>query len=173
MTNQAEQRSEPEKLDDPIIAQLTSEARAWIKERARPGNWIDIAPGESFHPGIKGWNVTILHMMRDAFVPEIRRRLKARTLPDDFFLYAAQLLQHREGGRIVRLNEEVRGTPYLGPGRDVQKGKALRLEDFADMEYFDLADDELDCGHFTLFFTGTGRSASTFVPGGRSARRCW
>jgi hypothetical protein len=156
MSDDAERLAEAETLDDPMMAQLTPEAQAWIKERAKPGNWIDIAPGEEFHPDIKGWNITILHMMRDAFVPEIRERLEAGTLPDDFFLFAAQLIQPREGGRIIRLNGEVRGRPYLRANRDFQEGEGLKLEDFEDMEYFDLAEEELDSGHFTLFFTGTG-----------------
>lgn len=167
MSDDAEQLAEAETLDDPMMAQLTPEAQAWINERAKPGNWIDIAPGEEFHPGIRGWNITILHMMRDAFVPEIRRRLEAGTLPDNFFLFAAQLIQPREGGRIVRLNAEVRGTPYVRPKRDVRKGEGLKLEDFKNMEYFDLADDELDSGHFTLFFTGTGWRISFDLRPGR------
>lgn len=135
---------------------VASAAQAWVNERARPGNWIDVSPDEEIHPGIIHWDRTLIHMQQIAFGPEIRRRIEAGTLPSAFLFWAGQLIQPRGGGQQVRLNDEVRGRPYLRTGRTVEKGGEVRLGDLANLEYFDLDDDELDSGHFTVFFTGIG-----------------
>jgi hypothetical protein len=131
-------------------------AQDWLRQRLRPGNWLDVDPDEDIPPEVAGWSRTLAHMHQICFSPEIRRRRDAGALPDDFLLWGAQLLQPHEGQRVIRINEEVRGVPYLRTGRAVEKGEPIRLSDLAGLEYFDLEDNELDCGHFTVFWTGTG-----------------
>jgi hypothetical protein len=145
-----------------------SAAQAWLIERMRPGNWLDIAPGEDIHPEITGWNRTLLHMHQLSFSPEIRRRKEFGTLPTDFALWAAQLIQPHEGGQIIRLNEEVRGVPYLRTTRPVEKGEKILLSDLANLEIFDLDEDELDSGHFTIFWTGEVWTGSFDFRSGRA-----
>lgn len=130
-------------------------AQAWLRERLRPGNWLDVDPQEEISPEITDWARTIVHMHQICFSPEIRRRKEAGRLPDDFLLWGAQLLQPHEGEQTVRFNEEVRGLPFLRTGRAIEKGDPIHLSDLAGLEYFDLEDDELDCGHFTIFWTGS------------------
>lgn len=131
-------------------------AHLWFTERLRPGNWLDVEPQEEIPPEITGWLRTLAQMHQICFGPEIRRRRDAGTLPDEFVLWGAQLLQPHEGERLIRINEEVRGVPYLRTGRAVQKDEEVLLSDLTGLEYFDLDDDELDCGHFTIFWTGSG-----------------
>jgi hypothetical protein len=141
---------------DSMRSERTDAAQQWLNERAQPGNWLDIAPGEEIHPDIKGWDRTIVQMQHLTFGPEIRSRKAAGTLSADFMFWGGQLIQPHGGGRIVRLNNEIRGRPYLRTDRSVEKGEEIKLGDFANLEYFDLEDDELDSGHFTMFFTGSG-----------------
>jgi hypothetical protein len=144
-----------------------SAAQQWLIDRARPGNWIDVRTDEEIHPDITHWDRTIINMQQMAFSPEIRSRKAAGKLPDDFLFWAGQLIQPHGGGRIIRLNDEIRGRPYLRTGRTVEKGEEIKLGDFANLEYFDLEDDELDSGHFTMFFTGTGWTISFDFRSGR------
>jgi hypothetical protein len=132
-----------------------STAQAWLSQRLRPGNWLDIDPGEEIPPEITDWTRTLVHMHQICFSPEIRRRKDAGKLVDDFLLWGAQLIQPHEGGRVIRINEEVRGVPYLRTGRAVEKDEQILLSDLNGLEYFDLEDEELDCGHFTIFWTGS------------------
>lgn len=127
---------------------------AWLIERLRPGNWLDIAPGDEIPPEITGWTRTLVQMQQICFTPEIRRRKDAGVLPEEFLLWAAQMIQPHEGEQILRLNDEVRGVPYLRAGRPMENGEQIHLSDLANLETFDLHDDELDCGHFTIFWTG-------------------
>ena len=131
-------------------------AQAWLNKRNRAGNWLDIDPSEEIPAEITGWMRTLVHMHQICFGPEIRRRRDAGGLPDDFILWGAQLIQPQDGTQLVRLNEEVRGVPYLRTNRAVEKDEQVLLSDMENLETFDLNDDELDCGHFTIFWTGSG-----------------
>ena len=147
-----ENRDEPEGRD--VGGARAIRAQNWLRARLQKGNWLDIAHDEEIPPEITDWNRTLVHMHQVVFSPEIRRRFAAGTLPDDFLLWGAQLVQPHDGECIIRLNDEVRGVPYLRTGRAVQKGEQILLGDLEGLEYFDLQDDELDCGHFTIFWTG-------------------
>ena len=131
-------------------------AQKWLDERVTKGNWLDIKPDQEIIPEITGWMKTVAHMHQLAFSPEIRIRRDKNDLSDDFILWAAQLIQPHDGGQIIRLNDEVRGVPYIRVGRPVEKGEPIQLADLANLEAFDLLDEELDSGHFTIFWTGTG-----------------
>lgn len=87
---------------------------------------------------------------------EVQRRQSAGTIPEPFQLLAAQRLQWPDGRIEVRLNEEVRGVGYARATRAVEAGDAVFVSDLATLESFDLIDEELDCGHWTLLWTGKG-----------------
>lgn len=135
---------------------LSEEARSWIKERLVSGNWWDVKPEEEIPSEVAGWNRTILNMFQISFAPEIRRRRDAGSIGDDFFLNAAQLIQPEEGPGFVRVNDEVQGLAYLKMDRAVQKGESVTFADMRHLESFDVAEEELNCGHFTIFWHGMG-----------------
>lgn len=133
-----------------------NDAQAWLNERVQPGRWLDIDPKEEIPPAIDGWWRTIVHMHQVSFSPEIRKRRDAGALAEDFVLWAAQLIQPHEGPSSVRLNEEVRGVAHVRTSREVEEGDTVLVRDLENFEYFDLLDEELDSGHFTIFWNGSG-----------------
>ena len=82
--------------------------------------------------------------------PEVQRRRELGVLPEQFELIAAQQLQWPDGRVTVRLNDEVQGKGMLRAPREVQAGEVLYRSDLDHLEAFDLHDDELDCGHWTV-----------------------
>ena len=140
----------------------------WLQQRQRSGNWIDVAETDEIPPGIEGWYRTIIHMFQIAFAPEIRHRFLVKTLDGTFFLTAAQMIQPEDGGRIIRLNQEARGTALMRANRPIQKGEQLLVSDMQNFVSFDLDEEELDAGHFTLFWTGNGWIASFDFRAGRA-----
>lgn len=132
------------------------ETQHWIQQRQRPGNWFDIIENDEIPPGIVGSQRTILHMFQIAFAPEIRRRISSGQLGDYFFLNAAQLVQPEHGENTVRLNDEIRGLALVRASRTVHKGEQAFLSDLKGLVSFDLAEDELDSGHFTMLWDGEG-----------------
>ena len=146
----------------------SQETARWLQKRERPGNWFDIADTDIIPIEIEGSFRTILHMFQIAFAPEIRRRRSAGQLDDNFFLAAVQLIQPEEGEPMVRLNGEVRGTALARVTRAVNKGDPVFLSDMRHLEGFDLEEDELDAGHFTLFWNGEGWFASFDFRAGRA-----
>ena len=149
--------------------QTTSQETArWLQERQRPGNWFDIADTDIIPTEIEGSFRIILHMFQSAFAPEIRCRLSAGQLDDNFFLAAAQLIQPEEGERMVRLNGEVRALGLVRVTRAINKGDTVFLSDLRQLEGLDLEEDELDAGHFTLFWNGEGWFASFDFRAGRA-----
>ena len=149
--------------------QTTSQETArWLQERQRPGNWFDIADMDVIPTEIEGSFRTVLHMFQIAFAPEIRCRLSVGQLDDNFFLAAAQLIQPEEGERMIRLNGEVRALGFVRVTRAVNKGDPLFLSDIGQLVGFDLEEDELDAGHFTLFWNGEGWFASFDFRAGRA-----
>ena len=139
-----------------------------MHQRKRSGNWIDIAESDEIPSGIVGWERSVLHMFQLAFAPEIRKRLSAGELGHDFFLSAAQLIQPEDGGKTVRLNEEVRGLALVRASREVHNGEPAFVSDLRGLVSFDLEDDELDAAHFTIFWHGEGWVASFDFRAGRS-----
>ena len=140
----------------------------WLQQRQRHGNWFDIAETDQIPSEIDSSLITILHMFQLAFAPEIRQRLSAGTLDDAFFLTAAQVIQMEDRGRIVRLNDEVRGTALVRANRPIKKGEQVFASDMKNFVSFDLLEDELDAGHFTLFWTGQSWVATFDFRMGRS-----
>lgn len=131
----------------------------WIAARRRTGNWIDLHPQEVIPRNLQGWDRTILSMFQLAFAPEIRRRIDEGNLTEKFFLFAAQLIQPYEGGRIVRLNEEVRGNAEVKSAGAFEPGESIQLSDFERYTAFDLDVSDLNSGHFTLLWSNVGWQA--------------
>ena len=88
--------------------------------------------------------------------PELERRRVSGALKEPFQLLMAQRLQHPDGNIIIRINDEVRGVASLRASRDLQKGEEVLLSDFQGLENFELEDEDLDSGHWTVFWTGKG-----------------
>ena len=78
------------------------------------------------------------------------------------------MIQPEDGGRIIRLNQEARGTALMRANRPIQKGEQLLVSDMQNFVSFDLDEEELDAGHFTLFWTGNGWIASFDFRAGRA-----
>jgi hypothetical protein len=136
---------------------LSVEGQQWLRERTQPGNWIKIAPDEEFPSCLHGtpW-VTLVHMFQIAFTPEIERRIAAGLIDDAFFVNVAQLITRDGGKQEVRFNDEVRGVGRVRVNQPVQKGDPVPFSDLAGMENFDVEEVELDCGHFTMFYSNPG-----------------
>jgi hypothetical protein len=149
---------------------LSATTLHWLDERRRPGNWIAIAPSDEIPSEIIGWDRTILHMFQIAFSPEIQRRLEAGQLSDDFQLIAAQMIQPEATPAIIRLNSEVRGVTLIRATRPIEKGEPVLVSDMRDLVEFDVEEAELDCGHFTVFWYGTGWTGTFDFRSGRA--RC-
>lgn len=139
----------------------------WLNGRHQPGNWIAIRPDEEIPASIVGWDRTIINMFQMAFTPEIERRRDAGTLEPDFFVQSVQLLQAEGRPAEIRFNDEVRGVLRLDL-KDAFPGRPLTVGDIQHMVSFDLVDEELDCGHFTLFWTGKGWNGSFDFRQGRA-----
>lgn len=146
----------------------SSKTTEWLDERQRPGNWIDVAESDEIPVDLVSWTRTLLHMFQIAFAPEIRRRLATGQLDENFFLSAAQLIQPEGGESTVRLNEEVRGKALVRVNRPVHQGEHVLVSDLQNFEKFDLEEDELDAGHFTLLWNGQGWIGSFDFRAGRA-----
>lgn len=147
---------------------LSPETTRWLEDRRQPGNWLAIRPDDEIPADVPGWDRTILHMFQIAFAPEIFRRLASGALDDTFVLFSAQLIQPEEGGQRIRFNHEVRGIPLVRLSRPVEKGESVLTSDMRDLVSFDVEEDELDSGHFTMFWHGSGWSISFDFRSGRA-----
>lgn len=96
-------------------------------------------------------------MLQQAFdlwiTPEVEKRKAAGTLPEPFHLFMAQRIQRPDGTTLVRFNDEVRGVANARASRPVAMGEQLVLSDLEHLTEFDVPDDELDCGHWTIIRT--------------------
>ncbi|WP_267381780.1 MULTISPECIES: hypothetical protein [unclassified Sphingomonas] len=90
------------------------------------------------------------------FNPELKRRTEAGLLPNDFALFAAQVLFPPEGENLIRLNGEMTGVMLVVAQRAVEKGEQLMLSDLAEARRYELDDADMDCGHFTIIRRGVG-----------------
>lgn len=119
----------------------------------------------------EGLNRTFTQACELWFTPEIERRKAAGSLPPDFALYMAQALFPPEGQPRVLLNDEINGTALMRAIRNVQKGEQVYVTDLQHVESFELSDELLDNGHFTMFRSGDGwRCFFNFLSGRAKAR---
>lgn len=110
--------------------------------------------------------------MRDIFFnPELERRSSAGELPEPFNVFIAQILFMPDRTNKVLFNDEVRGDALLLAPRNIEAGEAMLVSDMAHMKVFDLPDELLDCGHFTVCRAGEGwRMSFNFLRGRAKAR---
>lgn len=167
--NQRKRALNPEKLrlmnNDP--ERISSESASWLEQRLRPGNWYDIAISDEIPFDIEVSVQIVLQMFQLAFSPEIRRRLNSGELGERFVLSRGQLIQPVDGRREIRLNEEVRGVGIVQTVRPVQKGEPVYHSDLRYLEDFELKEEDMDSGHFTILWTGDGWSCSWDLRTGR------
>lgn len=135
-----------------------------MAEQEEHGGQLDGAEGEV-------WQRTFAQMWEIAFAPELERRRDAGLLDDQFQLYIAQLLQPPDADQIVLFNEEVRGDFLIRVGRDVKEGETGYIGDLKNAEQYELPDDLLDCGHFTIIRDGEKWQMTFNFLSGRSKAR--
>lgn len=135
------------------------------------GEENDLDDGTPAPERLEGWNETFAHMWELCFRPEIERRQAAGSLPENFSLYMAQALFPPEGQSRVLLNEEVKGEALARAPRQVEKGEPVLLTDLQYIERFELPDELLDNGHFTIIHVGEGwRMFFNFLSGRAKAK---
>lgn len=105
-------------------------------------------------PEAQGWQRTFNQMYEGLFKPEIDRRRESGALDEDFNLYMAQALFPPDGPTQVLLNEEVCGEALLRASRPMTKGDPVPLSELEHIETFELPDELLDNGHFTIVRVG-------------------
>ena len=90
------------------------------------------------------------------WAPEIERRKAMGVMDDDFAIVMAQALFCPDGSIVVRFNEEVRGIANVRASRRIEKGDQVHKNDLDGLESFDLLEDDLDSGHFTMIKVTSG-----------------
>ena len=84
------------------------------------------------------------------WAPEIERRKRLGTFDDNFSISMAQALFLPDRSVVVRFNDEVRGIAHVRVSRPIEKDSHIYQSDLDGMESFDLLEEDLDCGHFTM-----------------------
>lgn len=135
---------------------LSGSTRSWLAERKRPGNWYAIAPDDEIPHDVLGWFRTLLNLFQIAVTPEIERRLRSGQIDHDFELLGAQLIQYEDRPNTVRLNREVRIMATIKIDCPMETGASIPFSKASDILSIDLHESELDCGHFTMIWNGTG-----------------
>lgn len=103
---------------------------------------------------LEGWDRTLAQMMHLYIEPEIIRRQKEGLIPTPLELYAAQVLFPEDGPNRVLINEEITGEGLMRAPRDIEKDEPVLLSDLQHLARYELPDELLDCGHFTIFRSG-------------------
>lgn len=120
----------------------------------------------------EGWQRTLNQMWELYFGPEIeRRKADGRIVDPDFSVFMAQVLFPVDGPIQVRLNEEVKGEAQVRASRAVERDDPVYVSDLRSIEIYELPDELLDSGHFTIFWVGEGwRMVFNFLSGRAKAR---
>ena len=82
-------------------------------------------------------------------------------------LHSVSALSARGPNRVL-LNEEVHGEGLMRAPRPVEAGEAILRSDIEYLEAYELPDDFLDCGHFTIIGSGDGWRMFSNVLSGRA-----
>jgi uncharacterized protein (UPF0332 family) len=87
--------------------------------------------------------------------PEIERRKRAGSIPQNFVPWAIQIIMDMDGTEQVRLNEEVQGALRRRPNSDIPDSGTINIAEFhtivSEIEGFELTDkDPPNAGHITL-----------------------
>ena len=102
------------------------------------------------YPGLIGPERTLAHLWDLSIGPEIAKRQAAGILPPDYVPFIAQVLYPVEGPNRVLLDDEVKGVGLMRAQRAVKAGEAMTFNDLAHLEAFELPNDLIDHGHFTI-----------------------
>ncbi len=86
--------------------------------------------------------------------PEIANRQTEGILPPEFKTFMAQILFPPGGSVRVLLNDEVQGVGLMRASQAVGVGDKVTLADLANIEAYDLPDNLMDHGHFTIINRG-------------------
>lgn len=123
-------------------------------------------------PPQEGWQTTFNQMWELYFGPELeRRKADGRIVGSEFAVYMAQVLFPVDGPLKVLFNDEVKGEALIRPNRAVERNDPVYLDDFSSIEVYELPDELLDNGHFTIFWVGSGwRMIFNFLSGRAKAR---
>lgn len=130
---------------DVSLETIGCETNIYLMEEEMPTPPVD--PWEH----LEGWDRTLAQMMHIYIEPEVVRRQADKLIPRPYELYAAQVLFPVTDPPYVLLNEELSGSGLIRLQRDVNKGDPIMMSDFAHLQRYELPDDLLDCGHFTIF----------------------
>jgi hypothetical protein len=107
---------------------------------------------------LEGWDRTFAQMWELYFRPEIERRQANGFLPENFSLHGTSPFSAR------------RRKPHRAAPR-IQKGEPIRFTDLQYIERFELPDELLDNGYFTVIDVGEGwRMFFNFLSGRAKAR---
>ena len=93
--------------------------------------------------------------MRLWFTPEFERRVAAGQMPPETQIVAAQAV-FGKGQTIIRFNDEIRGHGFARARRAVQEGEQVLHGDLVGIKSWELAPDEVNFGHVSIFYTGDG-----------------
>lgn len=89
--------------------------------------------------------------------PEIDRRRVAGRLPDDFALYAAQVIMNPEAtGNEVRLNDEVAAIAMVRARGPLEPGEPVSSEQVEQILGLELTERDPNAGHMTLLYHANG-----------------
>lgn len=99
--------------------------------------------------------VALSESMRLWFDPEYERRVATGQMAPGTEIVAAQAV-FGKGQTIIRFNNEVRGEGFALAGRPIQQGEQVGHEDLVGIENWELAPDEIDYGHMSIFKLGGG-----------------
>lgn len=100
------------------------------------------------------WQTTFNHMWEQFFGPELERRKTEGKLPEGFRIYMAQVLFPENGDNRILFNEEISGEATIRTIRPIEMGDNVYLHDIESIEAYDLPDELLDNGHFTIISSG-------------------
>jgi hypothetical protein len=91
------------------------------------------------------------------FNPEIVRRRNLGLIDETFGIMAAQVVFHVDAPAEVRFNDEVMGSMLAVSPRDIEKGEEILWSEVKDsIKGFDLADEDQNAAHITIFYGGSG-----------------
>ena len=97
-------------------------------------------------------------LMELFIIPEIRRRKEAGKLNESFELYAAQIIFFPDGRKpLVRINSEMKAVAKIKLKSGISKkvSEPIFIHELEGLEELNLTEeDDLDCGHATLFRIG-------------------
>jgi len=82
--------------------------------------------------------------------PEIERRKTTGSLPENFVLYAAQVIMNFGAPAQIRLNKEIKAVLVGDFSRTVETGEQVTVDAFENIKEISLTESDPNAGHFTM-----------------------